>query len=155
MRNAPSIDVTLGPSPLAGVATGVMALATLVVVLVLPVPSWTHALGCAVVLSTAWGTFRTLGLRSGARAVVALHLGADRMLVVRHGDGRLVAGHLRSATYVAATLTTIVWRPDGAWRSRAILVLPDMLPAEDFRRLRILLRYARSGVAQGAPASQA
>jgi len=155
MRNAPSIDVKLGPSPLAGVCTGIMALATLVVVLVLPVPSWLHALGCGVVLSTAWGTFRTLGLRGGPRAVVAFHLGADRVVVVRHGDGRLVAGHLRSATYVAATLTTIVWRPDGARRSRAILVLPDMLPAEDFRRLRILLRYARSGVAQGAPVSQA
>ncbi len=155
MRNAPSIDVTLGPSPLAGVATGLVALATLGVVLALPIPSWAHALGCGVVLSVAWDTFRTIGLRSGARAVVAVHLGTDRVLVVRHADGRLVAGHLRSATYVAATLTTLVWRPDGTWRSRAILVLPDMLPPEDFRRLRILLRYARSGVAQGAPASQA
>lgn len=134
---------------------GVAALATLVVVLCLPVPPALHALGCGIVLAWAWEVFRTLGLRAGSRAIVAVHLGADRLIVVRHADRRLVAGHVRSATYVSASLTSIAWRPDGAWRTRAILVLPDMLPAEDFRRLRILLRYARSGVAQGASASQA
>jgi len=30
-----------------------------------------------------------------------------------------------------------------------------MLPANDFRRLRVLLRYGRSDDTQGAPASQA
>ena len=34
-----------------------------------------------------------------------------------------------------------------AGRAR-MLVVPDMLPAEDFRRLRVMLRYARSGVAR-------
>jgi len=155
MRNAPSIDVTLGPSPLAGAAIGVAALATLTLVLCLPLSSAWHAVACGVVLAWAWDLFRRLALRAGPRGVIGVHLGADRLLVVREAGGRLLAGHLRSATYVASTLTTIVWRPDGTWRSRAILVLPDMLPAEDFRRLRILLRYARSGVAQGAPASQA
>lgn len=155
MRNAPAIDVNLGPSSLAGAAIGVSALATLVLVLCLPVSPGLHALGCGIVLAWAWDTFRTIGLRSGARTVVSVHLGADRLVIVREAGGRVVAGHLRSATYVAASLTTIVWRPDGAWRSRAVLVLPDMLPAEDFRRLRILLRYARSGVAEGKPLSQA
>jgi len=155
MRNTPSIDVPLGPSRVAGAATGIAALATLVLVLTLPVAPLVHAVLCALVLAWAWDTFRTVALGAGTRGVVAVHLGANRVIVVRHGNGRVVAGHLRSATYVSASLTAVVWRPDGARRSRAILVLPDMLPAEDFRRFRILLRYARSGVAQGAPASQA
>lgn len=155
MRNAPSIDVSLGPSRVAGVVTCTAALATLALVLTLPVASLLHAIACAIVLVWTWGTFHGVALRAGARGVVGVHLGADRVIVVRHGDGRVVAGHLRSATCVTASLTAIVWRPDGARRSRAILVLPDMLPADDFRRLRILLRYARSGVAQGAPASHA
>lgn len=155
MRNTPSIDIALGPSRSAGAATGIAALATLVLVLLLPVAPLLHAILCAIVLAWAWETFRTVALRGGMRGVIAVHLGADRVVVVRHGDGRVVAGHLRSATCVSASLTAVVWRPDGARRSRAILVLPDMLPAEDFRRFRILLRYARSGVAQGAPASQA
>lgn len=154
MRNAPSIDISLGPSRVAGAGTGIAALATLVIVLLLPVAPLAHAALCAVVLAWAWETFRTVALRGGTRGVVAVHLGADRVIVATYGNGRVMAGHLRSATYVSATLTAVVWRPDGARRSRAILVMPDMLPAEEFRRFRILLRYARSGVAQGAPASQ-
>ncbi len=155
MRNAPSIDVVFGPSPLAGAAIGIAALATLVVALALPMPPLAQAMLGAVILAWAGSTLRSAALRRGSGGVVALHLGADRLVVVRHADGRSIAGHLRSATHVSALLTTIAWRPDGAWRTRAILVLPDMLPAEDFRRLRILLRYARSGVVEGAPASQA
>ena len=103
----------------------------------------------------AWVAFRVGALRRGAWAVAALTLAHDRMVIVCRGDGTLVAGHVRSATYVGALFTSIVWRPDGAWWSRAVLVLPDMLPPEDFRRLRVLLRYSRSEVAQGAPASHA
>ncbi len=69
-------------------------------------------------------------------------------------DGRLVAGHVRGSSRVGALVTTIVWRPDGAWRSRAILLVPDALPEDDFRRLRVLLRYARNGPAQSRPHRQ-
>lgn len=155
MRNVASVDVMLGPSRLAGVGVGIAALATLVLVLSLPVPPAAHALGCAGVLAWAWDTFRMVALRTGARTVAAVHLGGDRRVVMRYGDGRLVAGHVRSASYVSAMLTAIVWRPDGACFSRTVLVLPDMLLPDRFRRLRILLRYARSGVAQDVPASQA
>jgi hypothetical protein len=37
-------------------------------------------------------------------------------------------------------LTTLVVRPDGKRRLRTVAILPDMLPADDFRRLRLLLR---------------
>jgi hypothetical protein len=43
-----------------------------------------------------------------------------------------------------AMLTPIVLRPTGAHRSRAIAILPDMLGAEDLRKLRVLLRLGRS-----------
>ena len=54
---------------------------------------------------------------------------------------RALAGRVHRDSYVGAWCTTLVWRPDGRWLSRAILLLPDMLPAEDFRRLRVMLRY--------------
>lgn len=155
MRNVPVIDVALRASPIAGVGVGIAALATLVLVLSLPAPPPLHVLGCAGVLAWAWESFRTVAMRTGSRTVEALHLGGDRLLVVRYGNGRQVAGHVRSSSYVSAALTAVVWRPDGARFSRAVLILPDMLPPDHFRRLRILLRYARSGVAHGAPASHA
>ena len=154
MRLPPVVHVSLGPSRNAGAAIGVATLATLVVVLHLPVAPWQHGALCAVALAWAWVAFERTAVRSTPDAVLQLRLAANLLIVVTRGDGRLVAGHVRSSTCVTAPLTSIVWRPDGAWWSRSILVLPDMLPPDEFRRLRVMLRYARSGLAQSAPASQ-
>jgi hypothetical protein len=154
MRLPPSVHVVLHASRIAGAAIGVAALATLVVVLILPLPAWQHAVACAIVLAWAWIAFHVVALRKGPYAVTEVRLAPDLVLVVHRGDGRLTAGHVRSSTFVAAWLTSIVWRPDGARFSRAILIVPDMLPPDDFRRLRVMLRYARSAVEQDAPVSQ-
>lgn len=155
MRLPPSVHVILGPSRIVGAGVGVAAVATLGVVLALPVPAWQQSALCVCVLGWALVAFRVAALRRGSFAVTQLRLAPDLVLVVHMGDGRLVAGHVRSTTYVGARVTSIVWRADGARWSRAVLVVSDMLPAEDFRRLRVMLRYARSPVAQGAPASHA
>ncbi len=120
-----------------------------------PLEAWQQVACVAGALGWAAAAFRRHALLRGAGAVTELRLAADLVLVAHRADGALVAGHVRSSTYVGASLTSIVWRPDGAWRSRAILIVPDMLPADDFRRLRVMLRYARSAVEQGAPASHA
>ncbi|MFO1414318.1 MAG: protein YgfX [Burkholderiales bacterium] len=155
MRTPPAVHVRLGPSRLAGIGIGALAIATLAVVLALPVAAWQQSAATVALAVWAWTAFRGVALRQGTGVVRALTLAHDRMLIVCRGDGALVAGHVRSATYVGSLLTSIVWRPDDARWSRAVLVLPDMLPAEDFRRLRVLLRYSRSDVIDGAPASHA
>jgi hypothetical protein len=105
----------------------------------------------------AWAGDRAVvvAMRRGPRATCALWLTGNRLLVIRNGAGQLVAGHVRASSYVGARFTTLVWRPDGARWSRSEWILPDMLATDDFRRLRVLLRYGRSDDAQGAPASQA
>ena len=154
MRLPPSVHVVLGPSRCVGAAIGIATLATLVVVLILPWDAWLHFLACLAVLAWAGIAFHVVALRRGRWAVTELRLAPDLVLVVHRGDGRLIAGHVRSSTYVAASLTSIVWRPDGARLSRAILIVPDMLTEEDFRRLRVLLRYARNAEVQDTPLSQ-
>ena len=154
MRLPPSVHVVLGSSRAVAIGIGLAALVTLGIALVLPLPWWQHAVLVAAIAAWAFDAWRVIALRHGQRAVTELRLAPDLIVVARMGDGRLVAGHVRSATYVSASLTTIVWRPDGARTSRTVLVVPDMLAAEDFRRLRVMLRYARSVTAQGLPASQ-
>jgi len=154
MRLPPIVHVSLGPSRSAGAAFGVATLATLVIVLLVPLDPWQHGAVCAVVLAWAWAAFQRIAVRSTPDAVVELRLAPNLLVVVTRGDGRLVAGHVRSSTCVSAALTSIVWRPDRARWSRSILVVPDMLPPDDFRRLRVMLRYARSGLEQDAPANQ-
>ena len=155
MRRPPSVHVVLSPSRLAGTGIGVLAAASIALTIVLPLqPLLQMAMTVAVMAWAAW-SFHVDALHRGRFAVTEMRLAPDLVLLVCMGDGRLVAGDVRASTYVGAWVTTIVWRPDG-WRwSRALLVLPDMLPAEDFRRLRVMLRYARSGDVQDLPASQA
>jgi hypothetical protein len=111
----------------------------------------------AIIAVVVWAVDRihVVALRNGPRAVRHFVVRGDLTVIVVTGDGNTVAGRVHRDSYVSARLSTLVWRPFGRWRSRAILLLPDMLPAQDFRRLRVLLRYGRSDARQGAPASHA
>lgn len=155
MRLPPTVHVVLQPSRTVGIAIGIASFASLAIALALDLPAWQHVAIATCVLAWAALAFRRHALLRGRSAVNQVRVAGDLVLVAHRVDGALVAGHVRSSTYVGAALTSIVWRPDGAWRSRAILIVPDMLPADDFRRLRVMLRYARSAVEQGAPASHA
>jgi hypothetical protein len=90
-----------------------------------------------------------LGLRAVrkmSRPPPLLWIGIDRRVTVTMPDGRVHDGSVHSDTSVGACLTTLVWVRDGArWfvPARTLVVLPDMLPAEDFRNLRVYLRYGR------------
>ncbi|MEP7262597.1 MAG: protein YgfX [Usitatibacter sp.] len=76
------------------------------------------------------------GVRRGV-GVRSLSLGRDGVMSL---DGR--AGLLREGSFVSPWLTVLRWRPAGARFDRTVLILPDMLAREDFRRLRVLLRWA-------------
>jgi hypothetical protein len=125
------------------------------VIAVLPVHALILAFGILGVVLWAADRIYVIGLRRGPRATHEITLTADRIIVVRTCDGELVAGHVRDASYVGSIVTTIVWLPDGARWSRSIWLLPDMLDAEAYRRLRVMLRYARSGEEQARSASPA
>ena len=155
MRLPPAVHVTLAPSRRALAWIAALALVACIVVLTLPIDPVLSGLAMLGIVVWAGDRIVVVAWRRGPRASVALWLTGDRMLVVRTGAGGLVAGHVRAASYVGPRITTIVWRPDGGRWSRAEWILPDMVPADDFRRLRVLLRYGRSDVAQGTPASHA
>ena len=116
---------------------------------VLPL-EWMVWLPCAiaVVIMFVSGLWRCTG-----RGVPALiHVGHDRRITVTDYEGRSHAGSILDDTFVGAWLTTIVWRRDGLpwWRpASAIVVLPDMLPGEEMRRLRVALRYGRPAALEG------
>jgi hypothetical protein len=76
-----------------------------------------------------------------------VHVGLDRRIAVTDRTGRTQHGTILDDTYVGATITVIAWTADGDrwWRPvRPILVLPDVLSREEFRALRVLLRYGRA-----------
>jgi membrane protein implicated in regulation of membrane protease activity len=132
-----------GPSRIAFALTALACLAAMALVAALPLPWWAM-LACfsaaAVALRDGWR--RTMGERVPA----LIHVGIDRTITVTDRRGCSLDGIVDASSYVGAGLTTIVWRANGSpwWRPPdVILIAPGVLPPDDFRRLRIFLRYGR------------
>jgi toxin CptA len=155
MRTPVQLRVPLRRSRTWLAAIPLLALGALASWLTIDVPVWADVVVAVVVGAWAVHNVRLHGLRRGRTSIVELMLSSDAVVVMRFASGGPAAGHVRSASFVHPLLTTIVWRPDGARWSRSLPIVPDMLDADDFRRLRVLLRYGRSEATAGAPASQA
>jgi hypothetical protein len=155
MQWPPPVRVVLASSITAMALITALAVATCAVISTFPFEPAVLGLSSIVVVVWAVDRIYVVALRQGPRAVRQFELRGDLTLVIVTGDGTACAGRVHRDSYVGARLTTLVWRPFGRWRSRTILILPDMLPAQDFRRLRVLLRYGRREVTQGSSASQA
>ena len=155
MRLPVQLRVSPRPSRVATAAVVSLAVAIFGVVLTYPTPAACDLFAAIVLAGWAHRHVRLHGTRTARRAVVEILLSSDAVIVVRRRDGKLIAGHVRSASFVHPWFTSIVWRPDGARWSRTVPLVPDMLDVDDFRRLRVLLRYGRREVEAGAPASQA
>jgi len=155
MHKPPPVRISLGPSRIACFAIAILVASTSGIAVMLPMPP--IAIVATVAALTFWAGHRIwlLGLARSPRAIRELRVEGDRSVVATLVNGEVLSGRVRDASYVGAIVTTLTWRSKGALCARSVLILPDMLPAEDFRRLRVLLRHGRSDDTAGAPASHA
>jgi hypothetical protein len=147
MKPPPRLRLEPRPSRIGCAAIMAACTMTSILLALLPLPMVAMFAGAAIILAVlVSGLWRCTG-----RGVPALlHVGIDRRITVTDREGRSRAGVILDDSYVGAWLTTIVWRRDAMpwWRpARAIVVLPDTLPEDEFRRLRVVLRYGRPAAA--------
>jgi hypothetical protein len=140
MKGPPPVRVALGRSWLAGGFVVGAYLATAALLAFAPGHAALRGAAVAAIGAYAVSTLRSWAMRTTRGAVIRIELSADGRLVMIERSGKASEGQVQPASYVGERLTTIVVRPDGARLSRAIAILPDMAPAEDLRRLRVLLR---------------
>lgn len=144
VKSTPILRVALAPSRIASAAIGAATVATAALVALLPGEPGLR--GAAVVVCGACG-IRALRLAAAGatpRAIAAIELGVDRRAAFTERSGRRVEGVVQPGSYIGALLATLVLRPDGAGRSRAVAIFPDAMPVDDFRRLRVLLRHGEA-----------
>ena len=143
MKLAPRLRVAPRPSRIGCALITAACAATSILLALLPLPPGAGILGAAAILAVLVSGLR----RCAGRGVPSLFdVGIDRRITVRDCDGRSRAGSILDDSYVGACMTTIIWRADGDpwWHpARSILVLPDTLPRDEFRQLRVVLRYGR------------
>ena len=110
--------------------------ATLLVVTLLPLPvPAVAALAVAVLLSLAWH-WRTRVSPRYPHAVRGLRWAADGYCVLQLASGEQLDARLAAHAFVMPWLVILYFQG----RPRHLLLLPDMLPVQAFRRLRVRLR---------------
>ncbi len=144
MKHAQRLRLEPRPSRIAGAAIigGCVATCALIPAMRLPMGA---ALGCVAIVIVVLAASLSRCAGRGIAAIV--HVGLDRTISVTDRSARTRAGVILDDSYVGAALTTIVWRADDDrwWRpARAMLIAPDSLAPDEFRRLRVVLRYGRA-----------
>ena len=142
------LRVDLVPSRLRRAFIAVSFAATACLMAALPLDAWLRGWTVLLIAALAAKAWRD-------DAPVALIVRLDGTLALLWRNGTSMEAALMNGGYLGPRLVSIVYRPVGRRRSGVVLVLPDMLPADDFRRLRVRLGYSRSDDEAGAPASQA
>ena len=121
----------------------------------LSLPGWTTAcLAAAVLASYLWLTARH-ALLWHPRSVRRLRWGSGQRWQVGLRDGRELSATLRMDSFVRPWLTVLLLRPESGGPVRNVVLLPDMLEAEAFRRLRVRLRLEQGAkTTDGSEASR-
>ncbi len=115
--------------------------AVAVIVLLLEVaPIW--KIGFIALLAISLGyELRNSALRLSAQAVVALRVSKDNLLSVQTRRGEWRDFNVAGSSFVTSTLTVLNLRAADSHRMQNVVLLPDSMAAEDFRRLRTWLRW--------------
>ena len=119
---------------LAHVATGGLLLA-------LSLPSWLTATVSVILLFSAVCCVRRYALLCGPGAITALAFSNREAIQLTLRDGSTHAGHVLGSSTVGTALAILNIALAGRRRPVHVLLLGDSLAAEDFRRLRVWLRW--------------
>ena len=136
--------IELKPSPRFALLLAGAHLCLLMVLAVLPLATWIQWCGAsALVLSAALTVFHH-ALRRGSRSVTALAFVDRAQLHVRTVGGVWHMGRVLGTSTVSAALTVLNLQLDHHWRAVHVVIPADSLSADDFRRLRVWLRWGPS-----------
>jgi toxin CptA len=134
--------LALSPSRIGAIGLASMVAASLVVIGFTPGSTALRVLAATWIACGGLEALHAIALHRGRRGARVLRVSRGGAIEVTSGAGGLRSGELCRGSFVAPWLTIVRWRPRAARFDRTILILPDMLAREDFRRLRVLLRWS-------------
>ncbi len=135
------LRISVGPSHLLAAIMVVAHAAAIALVLSVDLPLWmilgATALLCVQATIVVWRQ----ALLRGQGAATAIEITSDHKLNLETRAGGWREYDVLGSTYVTPCLTILNLREPGNRRTRRIALLPDSLHAEDFRKLRVWLRW--------------
>ncbi|MDR0250828.1 MAG: hypothetical protein LBI35_05935 [Burkholderiales bacterium] len=156
MKHVPRLHVVLRRSRRAAMWFVAPTAATALLLLALPWPWWALLIADLALVAWAYGMWRRLMPQGLPGGVEALTLSADRQLRLYFADETAegasaseeegLSARVLDDTCLGDAFITFVWRREGSHRlkrSQTLFLLPDMMSADDWRRLRVLLQHGR------------
>lgn len=140
------LKISLKPSRRLVMLLGLAHAAAAGAVLVVDVPIWLQ-LFLLVLIGTSCGLclYGPALLRSG-EAIIGLEIGEGGSLSFQTRRGEWREGAVLGSSFVSPYLTVLVVRTEAKLFARHVVIMPDSLAAEDFRRLRVRLHWQRAGI---------
>ena len=139
----PKLRIAVGISRILGVVLAVAHLAAMAITLIVRLPAWSGFLIAAAIIASGTWSIRRSALRRGANSIVELEAGEGSLIAYRTRDDQWREGEVLSSSFISPWLTVLDLRVAGATRVRHLVILPDNVEKEAFRRLRVLLRWSR------------
>lgn len=124
---------------LLGAAHGSM----LILLASMPLPWWVIVIASALIITSAFLTISRQALRRGKQSVTALQFSDRETLRARTGDGKWHGGRLKGSSMVGPGLAVLNLRLDGGG-TRNVVITTDGIDSNDFRQLRVWLRWGPS-----------
>ena len=115
--------------------------AALAIVLFVNIPFWVTLVAAAGLAVHLLVVVRRQALLLVPDAAVAIEIRSDDTLAVQARSGAWSEYAVLADTYVAPYLTVLNLRQTDSHAVKRITLLPDSLDAEDFRKLRVWLRW--------------
>ncbi len=133
--------MTLQPSRRLAALLIVAHAATGGLVLMLPLPSWAMIAAIVLLLLSVTRSVHHHALLRGPRAITTLAFSDRETIRVTLRNGSAHAGRVLGSSTVGTTLTILNLTLDGRRLPVHVVLLGDSLAVEDFRRLRVWLRW--------------
>lgn len=135
------LRVALTPSPYLAIFFIALHLAAAVILAPLDLALWIKlALAMAIAASLAHVLWRHAFLKSRS-ALISVELREADRAAVQTREGTWQDARILSTSYVSPLLTVLNLRLRGETLPRHIVIVPDNVDFEDFRKLRVLLRW--------------
>lgn len=137
----PALRLELRPSRRLGFVLGLGHGIAAVAVLATGLPPWVAvALLVPIAASCAYCLHHAAFLRSGA-SIVVLEIGENDEVRCQSRRGEWFSARISDSSFVSPLLTVINLEIAGRRAARNVVIVPDGVDADDFRRLRVRLRW--------------
>lgn len=141
------LNITLRPSWVLAAILAVAHGAAIAMIALVSLPPWLQLIAIAAFVLNLIFEVRKSALLRSPNAVVAIDITSDDAFSIQTRRGGRIECEVLGSTYVTVFLAVLNLREIDSGAARRVTILPDSIDKEDFRKLRVWLRWKGGKVA--------